>query len=100
MDYFSFIILLDVSVLVAIQYLLEVHVGSSACMYDGEAGVLSEDCLPRRSSRDQFFGRLVPLQLLTFALPLLVYDRPAGVLLGLIALLLFFLYRQNRFIEA
>jgi len=100
MDYFSFIILLDVSVLVAIQYLLEVHVGSSASMYDGEAGVLSEDCLPRRSSRSQFFGRLVPLQLLTFALPLLVYDRPAGLLLGLIALLLFFLYRQKRFIEA
>lgn len=95
MDYLPFIILLVVFILVAIQYLLEVRIGSSISMYDGESGLLSESRPPRKSPHSQFLGRLAPLQLAAIGLPLLAYNLLSGVLLILIALFLFCLYRNK-----
>jgi hypothetical protein len=94
MNYFPFI-LLAVFVPIAIQYVLEVHVGSSISMYDAELGLLSENSPPRKSTRSQFLGRLVPLQLAAIGLPLLAYNYLSGILLVLIALFLFLNF--NRF---
>ena len=94
MDYFPFT-LLAVFVLVVIQYLLEVHAGNSISMYDAESGLLSAACAPQKSTRSQFLGRVAPLQLAAIGLPLLAYNLISGVLLILIAMLLFCLYEKN-----
>lgn len=94
MNYFPFV-LFSVLILIAIQYLLEVQIGSSTSMYDGESGVVSAACLPKKSTRSQFVGKMVPLQLMAIGAPLLAYDLRSGVILFLIALLLFGLYRKQ-----
>ena len=94
MLYFPFILLV-VFIFVGLQYLLEVRIGSSICMYDGESGLISPDCTPRKSSPCQFMGIAVPLQLGAIGLPLLTYDLLSGILLILPALFLFFLCRKK-----
>jgi len=94
MSYFLFM-LFPMVILVTIQYLLEVHIGSSTNMYDGESGVLS-DCLPRKSTHSQFVGKLLPLQLTAMGFPLLIYDLLSGVILFLVSLLLFCRYRKKK----
>lgn len=89
MDSFPLIMLLAVLSLVTIQYLLEVHVGSATSMYDAESGLLSTDGPSRKSSPGQFLGRVVPLELAAFGLPLLAHDLLSGLLLILLAPLLF-----------
>lgn len=80
---------------VGIQYLLEVRMGSPLCMYDGESGLLSPDCPPRKSSACQFMGIAVPLQLGAIGLPLLACNFLSGILLILPALFLFCLCRKH-----
>ena len=80
---------------VGIQYLLEVRMGIPLCMYDGESGLLSPDCRPKKSSTRQFMGIAVPLQLGAIGLPLLACDLLSGILLILPALLLFCLCRKH-----
>lgn len=91
MNYFAFVfvMLLAIFLLVVIQYLLEVHVGSSTSMYDAEVGVVSQNSPPRKRTRSRFFGKLMPLQLTAIGLPLLAYNFFSGVLLILISLVLF-----------
>jgi hypothetical protein len=94
--YHSFYILPVVFLFVGIQYLLEVHMGSPLCMYDGESGLLSSpDCQPKKSSIRQFMGIAVPLQLAAIGLPLLACDLLSGILLILPALFLFCLCRKQ-----
>lgn len=94
MDYSPFMIL-AVLIPIVIQYLLEVNIGCATSMYDSESGLLSEDCLPKKINHSQFLGKLVPLQLAAIGLPLLAYDLLSGVLLILISLLMFCLYRKK-----
>ena len=84
-----------VFVLVTIQYLLEVHLGSATSMYDVELGLSSAGGKPRKSSHGQFLGRAAPMQLAAIGSPLLAYNLLSGVLLILVALFLFCLYREN-----
>ena len=95
MVYFPFIMLFVVFILVAFQYLLEVHVGSSSSMYAAESGVLSADSTPEKITHSQFLGRVAPLQLAAIGLPLLAHDLLSGALLVLIALLLFCLCKKK-----
>ena len=88
-------ILFVVFIFIGLQYLLEVRIGSSICMYDGESGLLSPACPPRKSSACQFMGIAVPLQLGAIGLPLLANDLLSGILLILPALFLFCLYRKK-----
>ena len=94
MPHFPYILFV-VFLLVGIQYLLEVHMGSPLCMYDGESGLLSPDCPPRKSSVCQFMGRAVPLQLGAIGLPLLACDLLTGILLIMLSLVLFCLCRKK-----
>jgi hypothetical protein len=94
MPHFTYILPV-VFLFVGIQYLLEVRMGSPLCMYDGESGLLSSDCPPRKSSVCQFMGIAVPLQLGAIGLPLLVCDLLSGILLVLPALFLFCLCRKH-----
>lgn len=87
MDSF-FVVLLITFVFIALQYLLEVHVGSATAMYDVEAGVRFGDSKPRKCSSRQFLGKAAPLQLGAVGVPLLAWSLPAGTLLVLNALLL------------
>jgi hypothetical protein len=87
MDSF-FIVLLIAFFCIAVQYLLEVHVGSATAMYDVEAGVGSGDSMPRKCSSRQFLGKAAPLQLAAAGVPLLAWSLPAGALLVVSALLL------------
>ena len=90
MDSF-FVVLFITFFFIAVQYLLEVHVGSATAMYDVEAGVRSGDSRPRKCSRQQFLGKAAPLQLGAVGVPLLAWSLPAGTLLILNALLLLYL---------
>ena len=94
MLYFPFILLV-VFIFVGIQYLLEVRTGSSICMYDGESGLISPDCTPRKSSPCHFMGIAVPLQFAAIGLPLLACNLLSGVLLILLSLFLFCLCRKK-----
>jgi hypothetical protein len=92
MDYFP-VMMLAVGLLIVILYLLEVHVGSTTGMYDSELGLLTVDNgPPRRSSRTRFLGRVVPIQLMTFGVPLLTHDPLAGAMLLMVAVPLLCLY--------
>ena len=94
MSHFLYILPI-VFLFVGIQYLLEVRMGVPHCMYDGESGLLSPDCPPRKSSTCQFMGIAVPLQLGAIGLPLLAYDLLSGILLIMLSLFLFCLYRKQ-----
>jgi hypothetical protein len=88
-------ILFVVFIFIGLQYLLEVRMGSSICMYDGESGLLSPACPPRKSSACQFMGIAVPLQLGAIGLPLLACDLFSGVFLILMSVVLFCLCRKK-----
>ncbi|MDO9040942.1 MAG: hypothetical protein Q7U64_01195 [Desulfocapsaceae bacterium] len=88
-------ILFVVFIFIGLQYLLEVRIGSSICMYDGESGLLSPACPPRKSSACQFMGIAVPLQLGAIGLPLLACDLLSGILLIMLSLFLFCLCRKK-----
>ena len=94
MDHFPFIVF-AVVVVVVIQYQLEVRIGSSISMYDAESGLATAACMPRKSTRSQFLGKMMPLQLVAIGLPLLAHDILPGMLLILAALCLFCLYGNN-----
>lgn len=91
----SLLALFIVLIFIGFQYLLEVHVGGSTCIYDAESGSSSVDCTPRKSSPGQFLGMAAPLQLAGLGLPLLVHDLCTGALLISLSLLLLFLFRNK-----
>ncbi len=94
MLYFPYILLV-LFIFIGIQYLLEVHMGSSICMYDAESGLLSPDCTPSKSSPCQFMEIAVPLQLAAIGLTLLACNLLSGVLLILLSVFLFCLCRKK-----
>ncbi len=77
-------------VIVLINYLTDVCLGSSICVYNSEIGISAERCRETKISQSEFWGKEMPFVSASVALPLLVYNPALSASLLVAAFILFY----------
>jgi hypothetical protein len=91
----SFVYILPIIFIGILVYLIDVRIGSSICVYDSEIGIPPSCCKRAKFTGDEFIRRVLPLQLSSIGLPLLVYNAGLGAILLILALILFLWRTKN-----
>jgi hypothetical protein len=76
-------------------YLINVRMGSSIYTYNSEIGIQSSCCRREKFTSNEFFGKMVPLQLASIGLPLLFCNVVLGAVLLVLSLILFLLRAKD-----
>lgn len=76
-------------------YLIDVKMGSSTYTYNSEIGIPASCCKRVKFTGNEFFSEVLPFQLVSIGLPLLVYDVVSGAVLIILSLILFLWRTKN-----
>jgi hypothetical protein len=69
-------------------YLIDFKIGSSTSTYNSEIGIPASCCKRVKFTGNEFFGEVLPFQLVSIGLPLLAYDVASGAVLIILSLIL------------